>query len=405
MMWRRAVAVAVVAFAVGASPAAAWDPEEDGWDWWWPPAPAPEPVASWTPPEPVASWTPPEPASSWTPLDPPAPAAPDPAPAWSAPDPAPVEAPAGIYYVTQTYVADVVTTQGPVTTYSTATVAESTGTYARVLESVGTGATSGYDGSAFNGRAQLSDGRNVAGTYYENFVLTSAGFASVSVVFFQDDSETAVSAAPPISAPPSAPPPSAPPIAIPSPLPGIVAASPPAPAIVAEPFAGAVPPAGTPTIVLPVPGTPAGPAERSGPGASGPAASGGGSLPATPPVVVPASPAHQPVLRGGVSPLPQGDLLSSIEVLRGRRIALWPRATADGAPAPIREWHALGELVALGPLSGSGDEPLVARWDRLAPPDGGWPVRLALVVDLPGGGTYPLDLLVTVIVRAPALVP
>ena len=107
-------------------------------------------------------------------------------------DPAPFMAPPpDLYYVTETYVADVVTTTGPLTTYETTTVHESTGSYARVLETVGTGVSSVYDGSAFNGRRSLADGRLVAGTYYENYVLTESGFQPVSVVFFQDDAELA----------------------------------------------------------------------------------------------------------------------------------------------------------------------------------------------------------------------
>src|SRR5204863_7869013 len=91
-------------------------------------------------------------------------------------DPAPVIAPPpGIYYVTDTYVADVVTSSGPLTTYSTTTVHESTGSYARVLDTVGTGASSAFDGSAFNGRRTLGDGRSVAGRYYENYPLTGGG--------------------------------------------------------------------------------------------------------------------------------------------------------------------------------------------------------------------------------------
>ena len=31
----------------------------------------------------------------------------------------------------------------------------------------------------------------MAGTYYENYVLTEAGFIPVSIVFFQDDAELA----------------------------------------------------------------------------------------------------------------------------------------------------------------------------------------------------------------------
>ena len=107
-------------------------------------------------------------------------------------DPAPfIAPPPDLYYVTETYVADVVTTTGPLTTYETTTVQESTGSYARVLETVGTGASSVHDGSAFNGRRSLADGRLVAGTYYEDYVLTESGFVPVSVVFFQDDAELA----------------------------------------------------------------------------------------------------------------------------------------------------------------------------------------------------------------------
>jgi hypothetical protein len=118
-----------------------------------------------------------------------------PAFAW---DPADERAPAGapappdeIYLVTDAYAGDAVTRDGPLTTYSTETVHEITGSYARLLEHVGTGASSAYDGAAFNGRASLTDGRAVAGTYYENYVFTGDGFVAVSVVFFQDDSEIA----------------------------------------------------------------------------------------------------------------------------------------------------------------------------------------------------------------------
>jgi hypothetical protein len=110
--------------------------------------------------------------------------------AWTV-EPAPVAPPPGIYLVTDTYAGDSVTRTGLVTTYSTETVHETTGSYARVLESVATGGASAYDGTAFNGRAAMSDGRAVAGTYYENYIWTDAGFVPVSVVFFQDDSEIA----------------------------------------------------------------------------------------------------------------------------------------------------------------------------------------------------------------------
>src|SRR5437868_8895773 len=118
-----------------------------------------------------------------------------PGPTTWTPEPAPVVPPPGIYLVTDTYAGDSVTRDGTVTTYATQTVHETTGSYARVLESVATGRSSSYDGAAFNGRAALTDGRPVAGTYYQNYVWTEGGFLPVSVVFFQDDSEIARQAA------------------------------------------------------------------------------------------------------------------------------------------------------------------------------------------------------------------
>src|SRR5437879_13784557 len=96
-----------------------------------------------------------------------------------------------MYCRADTCVADLVTAAGPPTPYSTTTGHESTGSYARVLDTVGTGTSSAFDGSAFNGRRTLGDGRSVAGTYYENYAFIDGGFVPVSVVFFQDDAELA----------------------------------------------------------------------------------------------------------------------------------------------------------------------------------------------------------------------
>jgi len=105
-----------------------------------------------------------------------------------------VPVPAGIYLVTDAYAGDYVSWDGPVTTYGTATVHGPTDTYARVIDTVATGTGSTFDGTAFNGRAALTDGRSVAGIYYENFFRTDAGFVSFGIVFFQDDAETAAPA-------------------------------------------------------------------------------------------------------------------------------------------------------------------------------------------------------------------
>jgi hypothetical protein len=277
---------------------------------------------------PAAAWDPSE-----DPTDEPAP------PEWT-PEPAPIVPPPGIYLVTETYAGDSVTQAGAVTTYSTETVHETTGSYARVLETVGTGGSSSYDGAAFNGRAAMTDGRAVAGTYYENYVYTDAGFVAVSVVFFQDDSEIARAAA---AARPQA----------------AVSAPAPDPAPVFEP------------VPTPSRATPAQPTfvewEDRG-------------------LVAPAHPAITP-----------SSLLAdrSIQVLRARR------TTLSLSGADVRGWRLVsGECTALGPLSGTATEPFVARWDRLAPAGSTWIVRFS--VDYADGTSH--ELVVRVAVRAPGLV-
>jgi hypothetical protein len=231
---------------------------------------------------------------------------------WS-PEPAPVAPPPGIYLVTDTYAGESVTRSGPLTTYSTETVHETTGSYARVLETVPTGGSSAYDGAAFNGRAALTDGRSVAGTYYENYIWTDAGFVPVSVVFFQDDSEIALEES--------------------------RARADPGRLVAAQPS----------------------PTSSSGPGpaatATAPPARGGPTppMPSTTP-----SPVRPSV------PLPD----RSIEVLRGRRTAI------SFVGDDVRSWRFLsGEGVALGPLAGTSGDPFVARWDVLAPLGSIWAVR------------------------------
>jgi len=257
------------------------------------------------------------------------------------PEPAPVAPPEGMYLVTDTYVDDVVTRSGPVTTYATETVHEITGSYARVLESVPTGARSGYDGAAFNGRAELTDGRSVAGTYYENYIRTDAGYTPVSIVFFQDDLEIARAAR----------------------------AAAPVPAPVVDP------------VPVWVPG-----AERA---IAAPLAPVGTVAPIIEERVVPL-----PIrLPGPVASAPLPDRM--IEVLRARRIAI--SFTDTG----VVSWRFVsGEGTALGPVSGSAAEPFYVRWDRLAPPGGAWVARF--FVAFTDGTTRELAIRVTV--RAPGLV-
>jgi len=232
---------------------------------------------------------------------------------WS-PEPAPVAPPPGIYLVTDTWAGDTVTRSGPLTTYATETLHETTGSYARVLQTVATGGSSAYDGAAFNGRAALTDGRSVAGTYYENYIWTDAGFVPVSIVFFQDDSEIAREQS--------------------------RARADPSPAVAAQRSPALSPgpgPAAAPTITPPVIGQPASPAPAPTP-----------------------SPVRPSVL------LPD----RSIEVLRGRR------TTISFLGDDVRSWRFLsGEGVALGLLAGTAADPFIARWDVLAPAGSTWAVR------------------------------
>jgi hypothetical protein len=264
-------------------------------------------------------------------------------------DPAPfIAPPLGLYYVTDTYVADVVTSSGPLTTYSTATIHESTGSYARVLDTVPTGAASVFDGSAFNGRHALSDGRAVAGTYYENYVLTDGAFVPISIVFFQDDAEIARLQA---LIKPAA----------------TTTASPPAKSPNAQPF---------------VPACCA--AER--------------------PVVVAAPPAPTKPIRPVISVLPVSIPLMTVEVLRGRAVTLWPRAFAEGLEVPVRSWIVIGgEAGEALATAGSGGVPFRSSWPRLAPPGGGYEVVFRIEVDTPETGHRTVDGAITVIVRSPAL--
>ena len=298
----------------------------------------------------VLVWS--SPCLAWDPTrDDPRPAPPSSFAPERQPDPAPfIAPPPGIYYVTDTYVADVVTTSGPLTTYSTTTVHESTGSYARVLDTVGTGTSSEFDGSAFNGRRTLGDGRPVAGTYYQNFVLTDGGFIPVSVVFFQDDAEMARLTAVTTRAPAATP--SPPPVILPTP----------------RPLA--------PTCCV---------AQQA--------------VTITPPI-----PALAKTIRPGVSVFPTSAPLGRFEVLRGREISLWPRAFVDGREIPVRSWAVVGGDAG-DPLAsaGSGEVPFRSSWARLAPPGATFELVFRIEVDAPDIGRRIVDAMIEVAVRSPAL--
>jgi hypothetical protein len=268
-----------------------------------------------------------------------------------APDPAPfIAPPPGVYYVTETYVADVVTSSGPLTTYSTSTVHESTGSYARVLDTIGTGTSSAFDGSAFNGRRALSDGRAVAGTYYQNYVLTDGGFVPVNIVFFQDDAELAR-------------------------------------LLAADTAARAVTPSRPPM-----------------PSSTKRQLTSACCAPERPVAVAAPTPAPLKPITPGISLLPASAPLSRLEVLRGRAVSLWPRAFAGDREIPVRSWTVIsgepGETLA---IAGSGAVAFQSSWARLAPPGAAYELVFRIEVDTPDTGHRTVDAAIAVVVRSPAL--
>ncbi len=268
------------------------------------------------------------------------------------PAPAPAPTPIGLYLVTQVYAGDVVTTSGATTTYGTRTIADTPGTYARILATVGTGQASALDGASLNGRARLADGRSVAGTYYEDFVRTPNGFVPVNIVFFQDDAVTRASASPAAA--------SAAPTWAPTARPAIAAAPTPAPTR-------------APT-----------PAPRRAPSAAPPA-----------PARVRAT--------AGVSLAPGGPLLATIEVLRGRPLELWPRVVVNGRPGSVASWtltDAGGATVTRA--SGDGTVPCGATWLALPPPGRTLTITFAVTSAAAPGRVLIASLRVSV--RSPALV-
>jgi len=255
--------------------------------------------------------------------------------------------PAGLYYVTDIYAGDVITTSGVTTTYSTSTVHESPGTYARVIDVVDTGASSAFDGTSFNGRGALTDGRALAGTYYENFVLTAAGYVPVSIVFYQDDAESRRRAS----------------ALSPSPVPSTPAATA-APAVSAVASRAVVTPA--PSFK---PGAPIAPAAR---------------------------------LQVGVALAPDGPTLGSAEVLRGRLVHFWPRAFANDIAVPIRSWRLVSAEPDRVSATVGNVEPLAAQWIRMPNAGVRWSLRFEIFTVL--APTERLEAQISITVRSPALI-
>ena len=421
----RATAIAIAAAAIwigSAAPARACDPYWDWWcdwydpywdlpayeeptTWWWEPDPVhyapiyfepeptyyapifePEPVfyAPAYEPDPVAYMSPPEPVYL-----PPAPTWSDPV-VWIAPstdvlepwvEPAPPAAPVafvdpvalaplGTHQVTEVWTGHSAISEGPVTTYTSTSATVDAGTRARLVTTVGTGETTAYDGMLLGGRMTLTDGRVVAGDIYENYAWNGYEWVMTGYVFFQDDAEIAripqetnAAIAPALTV--------MPPIA--STTPAFVTTTPvPSPAY-AVPVVGDT----TSAVAEPIP-----PRAQERP-----------------------APATARVVSVGIALAPQADALSRVEVLRGRRVSLWPRATVDGVPATVLRWRVLsGELTALGATSGEGDEPLVAMWQDVSRAGVAFPASMRVTVEVPGEAPRELDASIEVVVLAPAVV-
>jgi len=273
-------------------------------------------------------------------------------------DPAPFVAPEGLYVVTDVYAGDVVSTSGNTTTYTTTTVHETPGTFARVIDVVGSGSASAFDGASFNDRASLPDGRPVGGTYYEDFVLTSGGFVSVNIVFFQDDNATR-------SSTPGAP--TTPPVVVPA------ATAPTNPTMPPPQPASA-----TPAPVAPAASAP--PPERE----------------------QPAPPPPPRIATAGVALAPSGPSLASIEVLRGRRLQLWPRAFVDSQPVAVRTWRLVsGQIDVASRREGSDGEACDATWVVMPPAGATYALRFEITSDAAPGRV--LSATIAVALRSPAL--
>lgn len=280
------------------------------------------------------------------------------------PQPATVAASLGLHRVTSVWAGDVVTRSGPVTTYTSVTVQQNAGTYAKQVATVTTGQKSAFDSALSNQRTTLSDGRAVSGDIYANYVWSGSTLRLDRYVFFQDDREVASQPTPaPARTPAPAP-------VTPAPTPG---------ATPRPPVATPVPAQAQPVAIV----TPR------------PAA-------ATPrPTPTPAP----RVVRAGIALAAQGDPLGRFEVLRGRRVDLWARGMVDGAPGRVTSWRLTGgEVTALGALSGTGDQPFVGTWRDLGP--GGSPFTLRFDVTVEVSGEWPrhVEAAIEVVVRSPALV-
>lgn len=269
------------------------------------------------------------------------------------PGPAALAAALGLHAVTRVWAGDVVTRSGALTTYTSLTAQLNAGTYAKQVAAVSTGQRSGYDALLSNARTTLTDGRAVSGDIYANYVWSGSTLRLDRYVFFQDDRELAARRAP-------------------------VPTATPAPTPTRAPVRPAAPPPAPPRVA-----------------------------PVVPPVPTPAPTPQRPrrIMRAGIALAPQGDILSRVEVLRGRRVDLWPRATVDGAPTRITSWRLIaGEVSALGPVSGGGDQPFRAMWETVRADGTPFEIRFSVTAEVADQPQRTVEAEIRVIVRSPALV-
>jgi hypothetical protein len=92
-------------------------------------------------------------------------------------------------------------------------------------------------------------------------------------------------------------------------------------------------------------------------------------------------------------------------VLRGRAVALWPRAFVDDREVPVLSWALVsGEAGEARATVGRGGTPFQTLWTRLAPPGSAYELLLRIEVDTTETGHRTVDAAIAVVVRSPALV-
>ena len=306
---------------------------------------------------------------------------------------------AGLYTVTREFTGNIVTVSGQETQYtSTSVEVTQPTTKARDVAYAGTGEASFADGTSSNARPLLSDGRAAAGVWVDSYRQDASGnWVWFDRSFLVNDAEVAkeeakvaaqvVARVEPVAATAIQIPASEPfqpalsviSMDLPEVLPDLRA-------LADEPTGG--------TSVFGGSGA-EGPVDRWIPREpADPATPGGPSMPRP----------GSGVVRAGVALGPQADVLTEIEVLRGRAVRLWIRATVDGVPARVISWRLdSGDVTALGPIAGSGDDPFIAQWIAVGQADDVFVARFDATVEV-SGSTVIAPATILVAVRSPAIV-